>query len=136
MCLAIGVALKYVLNVTFIPIYGEIVAPISSVIYQFVACTFAFILLFGYLKEKPNFYDLFIKTIFATLTMAAGIIATYKILSILPISNGIVTILTMGTAVAIYCVALVVFKVLNKAEILELPMGQKIYSFISKFTKI
>lgn len=136
MCLAIGVALKYILNVTFIPMYGEIVAPISSVIYQFVACTFAFILLFGYLKEKPNFYDLFIKTIFATLTMAAGIIVTYRILSILPISNNIVTILTMCCAVAIYCVSLVVFKVLNKEEILELPMGQKIYSFIAKFTKI
>jgi stage V sporulation protein B len=136
LCLVLGVAVKYILNVTFIPVYGEIVAPISSVIYQFVACTFAFILLFNYLKVKPNFYDLFIKTIFATLTMAAGIIVTFKILSIFNITNTVVTLTTISIAIIVYCVALLVFRVLKKEEILELPMGQKIYNFVSKFAKI
>ena len=136
LCLAIGVGIKYVLNVTFIPIYGEIVAPISSVIYQFVACTFAFILLFNYLKVKPNFYDLFIKTIFATLTMAAGMIVVFKTLSMTSISGNIITIITMFSALVIYCISLLAFKVLKKEEILELPMGQKIYNFVSKYAKI
>ncbi len=136
LCLVLGVAVKYILNVTFIPVYGEIVAPISSVIYQFVACTFAFILLFNYLKVKPNFYDLFIKTIFATLTMAAGIIVTFKILSIFNITNTVVTLTTIAIAIIVYCLALLVFRVLKKEEILELPMGQKIYNFLSKFAKI
>jgi stage V sporulation protein B len=135
-CLAIGVFVKYILNVTFIPIYGEIVAPIASVIYQFVACSCAFILLFTYLKIKPNFYELFVKTIFATLTMAAGVIATYKLLYNLTISGNIITLITMGAAVIIYIIALITFKVLKKEEILELPMGEKIYSFVSKFSKI
>ncbi len=135
-CLVIGVAIKYLLNVTFIPVYGAIVAPISSVIYQFVACSFAFILLFSYLKVKPNIYDLFIKTIFATLTMAASIIVTFKFLSLLNLSNTIVTLSTMAVAIIVYCIALIVFKVLKKEEILELPMGQKIYSFVSRFAKI
>lgn len=135
-CLVIGVGIKYLLNVTFIPIYGAIVAPISSVIYQFIACTFAFILLFNYLKVKPNFYELFIKTIFATITMAAGIIVSFKFLSMFNISDNIVTLTTMGIAIITYCIALIAFKVLKKEEILELPMGSKIYSFISKFAKI
>jgi len=136
LCLVIGVAIKYTLNVTFIPIYGAIVAPISSVIYQFVACSFAFVLLFNYLKVKPNIYDLFIKTIFATLTMAAGIIVVFKILSITSMSSNIVTLITMFSAVVIYCISLVAFRVLKKEEILELPMGQKIYNFVSRFAKI
>jgi stage V sporulation protein B len=136
LCLVVGVTIKYLLNVTFIPIYGEIVAPIASVIYQFVACTFAFILLFNYLKVKPNIYDLFIKTIFATLTMAAGIIVIFRILSMTTMSGNIVTIVTMFSAIAIYCISIFAFKVLKKEEILELPMGQKIYDFVSKYAKI
>ena len=136
LCLIVGVVIKYLLNVTFIPIYGEIVAPISSVIYQFVACSFAFILLFNYLKVKPNIYDLFIKTIFATLTMAAGIIVIFKTLSMTSISGNIITIVTMFSAVVIYCISIFAFKVLKKDEILGLPMGQKIYNFVSRFAKI
>ena len=136
LCLVIGVTIKYLLNVTFIPIYGEIVAPIASVIYQFVACSFAFILLFNYLKVKPNIYDLFVKTIFATLTMAAGIIVIFKILSMTTLSGNIITIVTMFSAITIYCISLFAFKVLKKEEILELPMGQKIYDFVSKYAKI
>jgi stage V sporulation protein B len=136
MCLVIGVAIKYFINVTFIPVYGAIVAPISSVTYQFIACTFAFTLLFNYLKVKPNFYELFIKTIFATLTMAAGIIVTFKFLSLFNIPNSVVTLTTMAVAIILYCIALIAFKVLKKEEILELPMGQKIYDFVSKFARI
>lgn len=135
-CLVIGVATKYLLNVTFIPIYGAIVAPISSVIYQFVACTFAFVLLFNYLKVKPNFFDLFVKTIFSTLVMAAGIIITFKIFSLFDMSNTVVTLATMAVAIIVYCTSLLAFNVLKKEEILELPMGQKIYNFVSKFAKI
>ncbi|MDD2376657.1 MAG: polysaccharide biosynthesis protein [Clostridia bacterium] len=136
LCLVIGISIKYILNVTLIPVYGAMVAPISSVIYQFIACSFAFILLFNYLKVKPNFYDLFIKTIFATLTMAAGIIVVFKTLSMTTMSGSIITIITMFSAVIIYCISLLAFRVLKKEEILELPMGQKIYDFVSIFAKI
>lgn len=136
LCLVIGVLIKYMLNVTLIPIYGEIVAPISSVIYQFVSCSFAFILLYRYLKEKPNLKEMFFSTIMSALTMAAGIIVTYKLLSLLSISANVATILTMLIAVIIYCIALIIFKALNKEEILELPMGDKLYRIISKFSKV
>ncbi|MEG1705102.1 MAG: polysaccharide biosynthesis protein [Clostridia bacterium] len=136
LCLVIGVAAKYILNVTLIPKYGEIIAPISSVIYQFLACSFAFVLLFKYLKVKPNIKELFLKTIMATLTMAASIIVVFKGLSLFSISGNIITIITIIVAVIIYVVSLLLFNVLNKEEILELPMGEKLYKLISKFSKI
>ena len=53
-CLAIGAVVKYILNVKFVPIYGEIVPAVTTVIYNFIACSLAFICLFRYLKQKPN----------------------------------------------------------------------------------
>lgn len=132
-CLVIGIVIKYLLNVIFIPIYGEIVAPISSVIYQMIACSFAFVLLYKYLKEKPNMIKLFSSTILSTLLMAASIVLSLNILPNIFNSNTIITLLTMAVAIVTYIVGIFMYKGLNKEEILELPMGDKIYNIIKKF---
>jgi stage V sporulation protein B len=135
-CLIIGVVVKYLLNIIFLPIYGEVVAPISSVIYQFIACSFAFIILFKYLKIKPNIYDLFIKTIFASIIMGGGILLLNKLLNYTNIPNNIITIILFIAAIIIYLISILKLKILNKNEILQLPMGEKIHIFINKYINI
>ncbi|MEG1008953.1 MAG: polysaccharide biosynthesis protein, partial [Clostridia bacterium] len=78
LCLLFGVIVKYILNVIFIPKFGVIVAPISTLIYQCITCILAFYLLYKYLKEKPNISNLFLKTIFASLIMGLVIIILNK----------------------------------------------------------
>lgn len=135
-CLGIGIIVKYIINVTLIPIYGEIVAPIASVIYQAIACITSFILLYRYLKEKPDLKDLFGKTIIATILMAAVIYICKTFLPMFIASNTICVIATILIAVFIYFNLVFGFRIFNKDEIMELPMGAKLYSFVSKFHKI
>lgn len=136
MCLAIGIVIKYLLNIIFIPIYGEIVAPISSVIYQIIACSLAFIMVYKYLKQKPNLIKLFLPTILATLLMAASIVICTYLLPKIIVSNTILTVTTIIVAIITYVVGIFMYKGLNKEEILELPMGEKMYNVIKKIKLI
>ena len=135
-CLVIGIIIKYMLNIALIPIYGEIVAPISSVIYQMFACSIAFVLLYKYLKEKPKFSKLFSSTILATIFMAAVIIVCINILPNIIGSNTVLTLVIIIIAVVSYIFGIFMYKGLNKEEIYELPMGEKIYRIAKKFKLI
>lgn len=134
-CLAVGILVKYVINVVFIPKYGQIVAPIASVIYQMIACTSSFILLFKYLKEKPNLKDLFGKTIISTIIMAIAILLSKYVFAKIGFIGNISTLVIILEAMIVYIICIFAFKTFSKEQILELPMGQKIYGFVSRFTK-
>ena len=135
-CLVIGISIKYILNVSLIPIYGEIIAPISSVVYQMFACSVAFVLLYKYLKQKPNFSKLFLSTILSTIFMAAVIIICINVLPNIISSNTIITLVTIVLAIMTYILGIFMYKGLNKEEIYELPMGEKIYKFAKKLKLI
>ncbi|MEG1204750.1 MAG: polysaccharide biosynthesis protein [Clostridia bacterium] len=135
-CLVIGAVVKYVLNVLFIPVYGEIVPAITSVIYQSIACILSFILLFKYLKEKPNIMKIFIKPLIATICMGIVIFVVQKIVVYINISNTIATISTIGIAVVSYICFVIGFGVMDKEELMQLPYGNKICQVIGKIKKI
>jgi O-antigen/teichoic acid export membrane protein len=69
-CLAIGAFVKYLINVIFVPTYGEVVPAFSTVIYNMIAFTLSFIILFRYIKEKPSIKQLFFKPLIASILMA------------------------------------------------------------------
>lgn len=133
--LVIGAFVKYVLNVMFIPVYGEIVPVITSVIYQAIACIISFVFLFRYLKVKPNMKDLFLKPIIATLGMSIVVFSTYNILIYINIGNTIATITTLILAIISYIVFIAYVKVLNKDEVMQLPYGNKIWNVLRKINK-
>ncbi|MCX8074903.1 MAG: polysaccharide biosynthesis protein [Clostridia bacterium] len=135
-CLAIGVTVKYLINVIFIPIYGEIVASISTVAFQIVAASLAFILLFKYLRQKPKMYNMFIKPIFATVVMIITIILIYNALIYINIASSISTIATIVLSMLVYVCVVLLFGVLNKSEIMQLPYGNKICQVIDKIKNI
>ena len=133
--LVIGAFVKYILNIMFIPIYGEIVPVITSVIYQAIACIISFVLLFKYLKEKPNMKELFLKPILATLCMSIVVFISYNILIYIKIGNTTTTIITLITAVITYIVFVAYFDVLKEDEVMQLPYGNKIWKVLRKINK-
>ena len=46
------------------------------------------------------------------------------------------TLISLGCAVVVYAIAIVLLKTLNKEDYLAIPKGEKIYKLITKFTKI
>lgn len=131
-CLAIGAAIKYALNVLLVPKYGEVIPAITTVIYNAVACTLTFIILFKTLKERPDFVNLFVKPLLATLAMAITTVLINKVLLVIGISYNISTILTILFAVGSYVVYMRVFRVLDKDEVKQLPMGEKLTKILVK----
>jgi stage V sporulation protein B len=134
-CLVIGAFVKYILNVVYIPIYGEIVPAITSVIYQGIACFISFTLLFMYLKQKPKLKELFLKPIFATLVMSFVIILLNKVLCYINITNTVSTLLLITTAVIVYITVIITSQALNEEEIMQLPYGNKICQVLRKSKK-
>ena len=135
LCLAIGAVIKYILNVIFIPIYGEVVPAVTTVIYNFVACALSFIILFRTLKQKPNMKEIFVKPIFATIVMSIVTIFVYKLFAYINIPNMINTIMTILIAVLAYAVCVILFKALSDEEISQLPYGNKICKVLRKNKK-
>lgn len=135
-CLAIGAVIKYILNVIFVPIYGEVVPAVTTVIYNFIACSLAFVVLFKVLKQKPNMKEFFLKPLIATICMGIVTILTHKLLVYINIGNSLNTVITIGVAIIAYIVFVVMFKVLKEEEIKQLPYGNKICKVLDKVTKI
>lgn len=135
-CLAIGACVKYILNVVFVPMYGEVVPAVTTVIYNFIACSLSFIILFRYIKQKPNFKELFLKPLIATISMGFVTIIVNKLLVYINIPNAVNTIISILSAVVAYMIFVVVFRVLKEEEIRQLPYGNKICKVINKMKKI
>lgn len=134
-CLIIGATVKYLINVIFVPKYGIVVPTISTVIYQFIACTLAFIMLFKFLKQKPNLKELFLKPILATLVMSIVVILLSKLAVYININNAVSTIVIILLAVVTYVYCILKFNVLTKEQIMQIPYGNKICKILEKTKK-
>lgn len=134
-CLLSGAAVKYILNVIFIPKFGIVVPTVTTIVYQAITCTLSFIILFKTLKRTPNIKELFIKPAFATVVMALCTFLCNKGLNYIKLPNAINTIATIILAIAVYVFVLVRFKILNDNEIMQLPYGNKICKILSKSKK-
>lgn len=135
MCLAIGAFVKYLINVCFVPIYAEIVPAFSTVVYNMIAFSLSFIILFRTIGEKPNLKELFGKPIIASIFMGIITFFTYKILIYINLSNVIATLTSIVIAVIVYLILVVLLGILNKEEIEQLPYGNKICKLAFKTRK-
>lgn len=126
LALLVGTIIKYILNVTLIPIYGEVVPAITSIIFSAVAFFICAFVLFRSLKMHMNIKDIVIKPFIASAIMGAVAFGVYKLGMTIHIGNAISTILAIGIAVVIYAILVILFKVLNRDEIKQLPYGNKI----------
>jgi len=131
--LAIGVFVKFILNITLIPnpnigVYG---AAIGSVACHVVAFTIAFTLLKKNIKLNLTFSKFVLKPIVASTIMG---ICSYFVYFAL---NGIIierlaTIIAILVAVVVYILAVVVLKIFTKDEFKMMPAGDKIVRILEK----
>ncbi len=106
-------------------------AAIGSVICHILACGISFIYLKKELKIKIDVSKFILKPLLATvLTMNSSYFIYGKI--ILLLNKSFATIISVLVAIIIYVVLIIVFNILNKEEMEEIPFGDKLYKFSLK----
>ena len=126
--LLLGAIVKFILNMILIPIpeiniYGAV---ISSVACHLVAFLWCFRALRKAIPLRMKRTKYFTKPILCTLFMSAVTWGSYKLVMLLCSSNLIAVVVSVGLSVVAYFAAVFGLHVLNKNEVLELPMGGRI----------
>ena len=125
-CLLIGAIVKYIMNVTLIPIFGEPIIVASTLVYQIIAFTLSMTILFVSLKEVPRLWSTLFKPCVISVIMGIITLISYNIVMSITSSNFIATIFAIVMAIVVYLFEIIVFKMLDKDEISQLPGGAKI----------
>lgn len=131
--LAIGVLVKFILNITLIPnpnigVYG---AAIGSVACHLVAFCIAITTLRKNVKLNLTFSKFVIKPIIATTIMGVCSYFTYLILKGIIIER-MATIIAILVAIIIYVLVVAILKIFTKEELKMLPSGDKIIKILEK----
>ncbi|MBR5536449.1 MAG: polysaccharide biosynthesis protein [Clostridia bacterium] len=126
--LLLGAIVKFILNMILIPIpsvniYGAV---LSSVACHLVAFLYCFRALNRAIPLRMKRAKYFTKPILCTLFMSAVTWGSYKLAMALLHSNLIAVTLSVGLSVVAYFAAVFGLRVLNREEVLELPMGGRI----------
>lgn len=121
-----GTAIKYILNVIFIPMFGEVVPAVTSIIYSSTAFIISTVVLYRTLKEKMPLKEVLIKPFIASGIMGLTVFLSYKLFMIIHLGNTISTLLSVGVGVIVYAILVIMLRVLNKEEIQQLPYGNKL----------
>lgn len=121
-----GTAIKYILNVIFIPKFGEVVPAITSIIYSSTAFIISAIVLFKTLKEKMPLKEVIIKPFIASALMGLSVFLSYKLFIFMNLGNTISTLCSVGVGVLVYAILVIILRVLDREEIKQLPYGNKI----------
>lgn len=124
----VAAVVKYILNVTLIPIYGEIIVPITSIIYHLVNCLIVTIVLYRTLKSLPDIKNVVIKPLFAALAMGIAVYFTYHGLGRLITSNIFNMIISIIVGALVYFILLLMQKTLTKEEQASIPILNKIFN--------
>ena len=130
--LLVGAIVKCVLNIVFIPIYGEVVPAVTSIIYIGIACMIAAIVLYRSLREKMPIKETIVKPAIASTIMGVFTFLSYKIFEMIHVGNTISTILSIGVSVVVYLICVIVLRILNREEIEQLPYGNKLCKMLKK----
>ena len=134
--MAVGVAIKFVLNIILVPINTEIFilggtagAAISTTICHMVAFLIDIYVMKKYILLKLNKKNYFVKPIIATIIMAISSLFAYNML-IDVISKRLCIIVVIIIAIVIYIFLVFLLKIFSKDNILMLPYGKKIYKLL------
>ena len=124
----IAAVVKYVLNVTLIPKYGDIIVPITTIVYHLINCLIVTTVLYSSLKCKKDITNVIIKPLFAAIAMGVAVYFTYKGLGIIISSN----VLNMGISIIVgalvYFILLLMQKTLTKQEQASIPILNKVFN--------
>lgn len=131
--LAIGIAIKFVLNLILVsnPKINIAGASISSVICQVLVFAICFKVLVNNLKLDIKLGKCVLKPIIASLVMGMVVFITQYYLK-MQIGNTIATLVSIVIGIIVYAVEIIGMKILSKEDMYMLPYGMKLYSFLEK----
>lgn len=109
----VGAIIKYILNVLFIPMYGEIVIPITTVIYHLVCFICIFIFFKKSIKADIDKKMVYVKPIASTIIMSVIVILVKKIMIYITTSNILILAVCVSWGVVSYAICLAKFGVLT-----------------------
>jgi len=124
----ISAAIKYILNITLIPMFGEIVVPITTVVYHLINCLIVTTVLYKALKSKLDATNVIIKPLVASGIMGVVVYILYKGLNIIITSSIINMAISIIIGATIYFFLLLLFKTLSKEEKASIPILNKIFN--------
>ena len=126
----VAALVKYILNITLIPLYGEIIVPITTIVYHLVNCLIVTTVLYKSLKSRLDTKNIVIKPLIASIFMGVIVYLLYSNLNSI-ISNNIVNmIIGIIIGALVYLILLIVQKDLTKEEATSIPLLNK---FFNKF---
>ena len=124
----VAAIVKYILNVTLIPVYGEIIVPITTIVYHLVNCLIVTTVLYKALKSKPDVKNIIIKPLLAAIVMGGVVCIAYQGLSMIITSSVINMGISIIIGALIYFILLLVQKTLTKEEKASIPILNKVFS--------
>jgi len=124
----VAAVVKYILNITLIPIYGEVIVPITTIVYHLVNCLIVTTVLYKALKSSPDIKNIVIKPLFAALAMGVMVYLTHKSLNVIITSSVINMGLSIIAGALVYFVLLLAQKTLTKDEKSSVPILNKIFN--------
>lgn len=123
----VAAIVKYILNVTLIPVFGEIIVPITTIIYHLVNCLIVSTVLFKALKSRPDMKNIFVKPFIASLAMGIVVFISFKLLSVVCASTVINMVVCILLGVLAYFILILLFKTLTNEEKTSIPVLNKIF---------
>ncbi len=137
--LVVGCIIKVILNVLLIRIPSVNItgAVISTIACQLAAFLVSFAVMSKYISIKITLAKFIVKPLVAGGVMAVVAFGVYKLIAAFLslgaiMTNLIATVASIAIAAIVYCVMIIVLKILTKEEIELLPMGAKIYRLLIK----
>ena len=137
--LGIGVVIKLILNLLLIPINpsnfilgGTAGAAIATAICHMVSVIIQFRVLKKEIRLKLDYKKFMLKPIIATIVMGTISYQSYLYLFSTIGNRNITTIISLGIAVIVYLLMIILLKVFSEEEIFMIPYGKKFYKFLKK----
>lgn len=117
----IAAVVKYILNVTLIPVFGEVMVPITTIVYHLVNCIIVVSVLYVNLKCKPDTKNIIWKPLGATLIMAIFVLLSNYIVSLVSSSNVLNMFVCIVVGSLTYFISLIKLKTFTEDEEASMP---------------
>ncbi len=130
-----GILVKVSSSFFLIGKFGEIGAPLSTLLFYITVVAFNFVFVIKNLGIKVNLASTFIRPLCATVLCTATAILVYR-LSFDRLGLTLATLISIALAALVYFFAVFIFKCITKKDISVIPKGEKIGRILTKLKLI
>lgn len=130
-----GILVKVSSSFFLIGKFGELGAPLSTLLFYITVVAFNFIFVIKNLGIRVNFISTFIRPLCATIICTVTAVLVYRV-SFDRFGLTLSTLIAIALAVLVYVILVFVFKCITKDDISVLPKGEKIGAILTKLKLI